>query len=136
VSWSGCSSPGGVLDQSRIPQSTFTITWSKPARKQHKWVEYVMADIFATMPVLVGDKNSRLRRVISITSPKFDKEKGFYCQVKFDGASKCGKIIYSSDGITSLSLTIVHMKGIVNNSKDPEFFWHNGDTMFVSRGGD
>jgi len=90
-----------------------------------------MTKICAVMPVLIEAEGSRSRQEIKITTPEPVQDTGYVCRIEFSGASRYDSEFNASDAISALNLVIVFMNGIVENSKEPEFFWPNGDTMFV-----
>ncbi|MEP5937946.1 MAG: hypothetical protein ABJ239_06430 [Erythrobacter sp.] len=90
-----------------------------------------MTKICAAMPVLIEVEGSRSRQEINITTPVLVQDIGYVCRIEFGGANRYDSEFSASDAISALNLAIVYMNGIVENSKDPEFFWTNGDTMFV-----
>ncbi|MFL0357580.1 DUF6968 family protein [Erythrobacter sp. GH1-10] len=94
-----------------------------------------MVDVFAKLDFLFGTHSIRDKGEIRIYSPRANEDGTFYCEVEFDGVEKFNRSITGDDEIHALECAVVYVNGIRNNSKNPEFFWSNGDSMFVEQVG-
>lgn len=92
-----------------------------------------MTKAIASCPVLFGIGTQRTVGEIAIYTPEAVDEAEFLCRVEFSGVEKYTREVRGSDGIHALDCALAYLNGITANSKDPEFFWMNGDTMFIDR---
>jgi hypothetical protein len=92
-----------------------------------------MTEYFARRSILVGDQGEKRSGEITLSRPSECEVGKFFCFVNFYGAERFNRAIYSSDEISVLENAIVFVNSICNNSRDPEFFWENGDSMLIVR---
>lgn len=88
---------------------------------------------FAKCPVLIGTIDNKCEGEIVLYAPQYKDGSRYVCKVQFKGAEKYNREIGGLDQLHTLECALTYLNGIRNNSKDPEFFWTNGDTMFVDQ---
>ena len=92
-----------------------------------------MHKVFASCPVLYGYEHQKMKSEILVFQPHMNSEGEFICRVEFRDIEKYSKDIFGEDEIHALDCAITFLNGVRNNSKDPEFFFMDGSTMFVHR---
>ncbi|WP_152435377.1 hypothetical protein [Erythrobacter sp. THAF29] len=92
-----------------------------------------MTDSFLSREIIFRFENDMQRGEISISQPAPKKNGRYECFVSFEPLRKYDAVIGGIDQIHSIECAIAYIEAVCKNSKEPEFFWINGDAMFRER---
>lgn len=90
-----------------------------------------MTELFLRRETLTRRGNSRAKGEILISRPQLTEKGEYVCIVQFKPDSKYDDSVRGFDELHAVECAVAYVKSICQNSKDPEFFWQNGDSMYV-----
>ncbi len=82
-----------------------------------------MTDVFASRTMFIKIESQFYSVVVSLGAPKKGSDNLFYCKTSFSIGGKYDALISGVDEINAVDCAMIYIKGVIEESVDPKFYW-------------